>query len=267
MNKIHKSLVSILTLLMVVAVTTATTTVAMADSPIVNDVILLDSAVDIETNASAMSTTSSIAAPTVIWDNSQYNMIVRYDWRVGRGGDDIAMSQDWQHYYLIGDVIYRTNEFPEDIGTNHCDPDYFLGKSYNSSSNTYSSSYTSLEHDVDMGDYVLVRYGYDSRYTAVGRFAYWVFGPNSKIPTSYDQDYYIWKHNSSSGHTIKGTIQYKGQLADIEVSIPWIGYKTSSVIVNGETFYLRTGPNKCSIKAASSNLNVSDLNFAFGIQF
>ena len=117
-----------------------------------------------------------------------------------------------------------------------------------------------------MGDYILVRYGYESRYSAGGVFAYWVFSSESTVPTSYDKDYYIWKHNSSNGHTIKGTIQYKGQLADIEVKIPWIGYKTSSVEINGETFYLRTGPNKCSIKAASSNVHTHDLRFAFGVQ-
>ena len=268
MKVLHKFFVGVLSFVLIVAMTTASTTIAMAASPALGDVTVLEQDANNVSNDTVdmASTYASIAAPTVIWDNTQYNMIVRYDWRVGRGGDEIAMSRNWQHYFLMGDILYRTYEFPENTGTNHCDPDYFLGKSYDSYSQTYSSSYTSLEHDVDMGDYILVRYGYESRYSAVGVFAYWVFSSESTVPTSYDKDYYIWKHNSSNGHTIKGTIQYKGQLADIEVKIPWIGYKTSSVEINGETFYLRTGPNKCSIKAASSNVHTHDLRFAFGVQ-
>ena len=269
MSKFHNFFVGILVFVLIASMATISNTIAIAESPIVDDVTAFESAINNSTTSRSIneiSTQTSIAAPTVIWDNTQYNMIVRYDWRVGRGGDDLAMSRNWQYYNLIGDVIYRTYEFPEYVGTNHCDPDYFLGKSYNSSLKVYSSSYTSLEHDVDMGEYILVRYGYESKYSAVGRFAHWSFGSESTIPTSYDQDHYIWNHNSSNGHKIKGTIAYQDQLADIEVTIPWIGYKTSSVVINGETFYLRTGPNRCSIKAQSSNLYAYKLNFFFGIE-
>ena len=261
MRKIHKTIVRICTVVAAVLIPASSTILATAKSNDQNNAGTLNSINSIED----ISTYASLEAPTVNWDNSQYNMVVRYDWRVGRGGDELAMSKNWQNYVLIGDDVYRTDEFPEDTGTNHCDPYYFLGKSYNSSSETYSYDYTSLEHDVDMGEYTLVRYGYDSKYTCVGRYAYWGFSSNSTIPTSYDQDHYLWYHHSSNGHTIKGTISYKGQLSNIEVAIPWIGYKTTSVTINGETFYLRTGPNKCSIKAGSSNIRPTDVRFAFGI--
>lgn len=269
MKKTRKTFVGILTPLLITSITTVSTALVTANAPVDGDGTALESIVNDENANSkdALSTYDAYpSAPTVIWDNTQYNMVVRYDWRVGKGGDDLAMSKNWQNYYRIGDVFYRTYEFPENTGTDHCDPEYFLAKSYDSPSKTYSLSYASLEHDVDMGDYTLVRYGYESKYSAVGMFKRWAVSSDDIIPNSYDKEYYIWNHNSSTGHKIKGTINYQGILADIEVNIPWIGYATSSVVISGKTFYLRTGPYRCSIKTDSSNLRVNDLHFAFGIE-
>ena len=207
---------------------------------------------------------TSVDAPTVIWDNSQYNMIVRYDWRVGRGGDDLYKSSNWQYYLSVGDVLHRTYEFP-DRETAYCAPDYFIYKSYSTPTDTFSDT-TSLEHEIDMGTYVKVVYGYDCRYTAVGVFPYWKYSQENSIATSYDQTDHIWDHNSSNGHYIKATIEYQGVLSDIEVKIPWIGYRTSQVTINGVTFYLRTGPNRCSIKAGQSNVPANQVKFMFGIE-
>lgn len=170
MKKTRKTFVGILTLLLITSITTVSTALVTANAPVDGDGTALESIVNDENANSkdALSTYDAYpSAPTVIWDNTQYNMVVRYDWRVGKGGDDLAMSKNWQNYYRIGDVFYRTYEFPENTGTDHCDPEYFLAKSYDSPSKTYSLSYASLEHDVDMGDYTLVRYGYESKYSAV----------------------------------------------------------------------------------------------------
>ncbi len=72
-------------------------------------------------------------------------------------------------------------------------------------------------------------------------------------------------HNAQAGDWVMGTIEYKGELKDVEVQIPASGTQESSVVVNGETFYLRTGPYRCSIRAVSSGLYVSNLRFAFGV--
>ena len=257
MKKIHKTIAGIFTFLTVAMMPVVSTITVNANSHVTNDTTIKDK-VDLNVNS------SSIEAPSVIWDNTQYNMIVCYTWRVGNGGDDIAMSSNQQSYRLVGDVVYRTYEFPERAGTNHCDPDYYIGKSYNSSTKTYSSSYTSLEHEVDMGTYISVRYGYDARYTCVDTYTYWVNGVGN-VPTSFDKEHFIWNHNSGSGKTIKDTFAFQDQLADINLQIPIFGYKTASITIKGETSYLRTGPNKCSIRAESSNIHTYDIRFAFGI--
>ena len=215
----------------------------------------------------AYNTDTAIKPPSVDHNDTQYNMVVYYDWAVGTGGDKVALGYNWQYYTNMNAPTYREYAFTDYVGTDHCDPDYFLGKSYYSLTDTYSAAYTSLERDVPQSNGVTnVRYGYDAKYTCVGRFNYLSVNVGSTIPTSYDQTHYIWDHNAGNGDVIKATIEYNGSYADIEVKIPLLGYKTSSVTVGGQTFYLRTGPNRCSIKAANSGLNPAYLNFAFGIQ-
>ncbi len=248
MTKIHKSFVGILALLIIGIMFAVPTTIVKADS--------------LNNGEKEISSYASISVPHVMVET--YNVAVQYNWQVGMGGDEIALSPNGRDFSLMGDRVYRSNDFADGVGEKNCEPNLYAGKSYDSYSNTYSGI-TTLEHEVYMGDHYVVRYGYDANYNAVGIFPYWIFGPSATIPTSYDQEHYVWYHNSSNGHTIKGTIEYKGELQNIEVYIPWIGYKTSSVNVNGETFYLRTGPNRCSIIAKSSNLHAYDLKFAFGV--
>lgn len=70
----------------------------------------------------------------------------------------------------------------------------------------------------------MTRYGYDSLYPAVVRIPYWLYGPETKVPTRYDQTNFVWTHNLGDGDEIKATIEYNGEVADLEVTIPWIGY-------------------------------------------
>lgn len=90
---------------------------------------------------------------------------------------------------------------------------------------------------------------------------------NSNIYTTYDQSGNMWNHGGTSSKKIHGTIVYDGIAENIDVDIPWLGYKTSeSVTIKGVTFTLRCGPNKVSIKASSSVLcNGNTTFFAFGV--
>ena len=85
--------------------------------------------------------------------------------------------------------------------------------------------------------------------------------------TGNDQSGNMWNHGGTSSKKIRGTIVYDGIAENIDVDIPWLGYKTSeSVTIKGVTFTLRCGPNKVSIKASSSVLcNGNTTFFAFGV--
>ena len=108
----------------------------------------------------------------------------------------------------------------------------------------------------------IIMYGYPCQYVSVGQLDY---GGAGYFPTSYYEDNFLWSHQSGNGHTIKGTIEYQGACSDIEVSIPWIGWRSTSVTLNGVTFSLRTGPNKCSIRCEQFGISVGDAHFAFGV--
>lgn len=205
----------------------------------------------------AINTTSSILAPN--FTHRVYNTAVWYQWTPGTGGDQVAMTRDSLYYDIMGSY-YRDVAVVYEIGSRKCDPDYYAGKTYNSATNWYSSD----THSIEYLDGNVMRYGYDSQYPAVVRIPYWLYGPETKVPTRYDQTNFVWTHNLGDGDEIKATIEYNGEVADLEVTIPWIGYSTDSVTLNGVTFYLRTGPSKCSIKAGS-DVSVVDIRFAYGV--
>lgn len=210
--------------------------------------------------SSNIKTSTAIQAPTVSYDNQTYNTVVVYNWTAGAGADQVAVTNDARYIYPMGSYTYSERTFIYEVGSKKCDAYNYLGRSYYSLTDTYSAGTTSLERL----DGSVVRYGYDAKYTALGRFAYWLFSSDTSVPTSYDQEYFVWAHNSGFSRTIKGTIEYNGQIANIEVDIPMIGYKTSSVTVGGVTFSLRTGPNRCSIKADRGNVAAGSLRFVFG---
>ena len=64
-----------------------------------------------------------------------------------------------------------------------------------------------------------------------------------------------------------GIIQSSYQAdSDLFLTIPWIGYQSVSVVVNGVTFSVRTGPDKISVKASTSvECNLYDTVFAFKV--
>lgn len=81
MRKIHKTIVRICTVVTSVLIPASSTILTTAKSNDQNNVGTLNSTNSIDD----ISTYASLEAPTVNWDNSQYNMVVRYEWRVGRG--------------------------------------------------------------------------------------------------------------------------------------------------------------------------------------
>lgn len=81
MRKVHKTIVricTVVTAVLILASSTILTTTKFKDLSNAGTVNSTNSIDDISTYA-------SLEAPTVNWDNSRYNMVVRYDWRVGRG--------------------------------------------------------------------------------------------------------------------------------------------------------------------------------------
>ena len=97
MRKIHKTTVEICTIIAAVLIPASSAILATAKSNNQNNAGTLNSINLIDD----ISTYASLEAPTVIWDNSWYNMVIRYDWRVGRGGDELAMSKNWQNYFYL----------------------------------------------------------------------------------------------------------------------------------------------------------------------
>lgn len=205
---------------------------------------------------SNMKMSTSILAPDVT--HTVYNTAVVYHWSASTGADMVALSGDGTYYYSMGAHDYSEIAFIYDVGSKYCEPDNYIGKGYYSLTDTYSYDIESLEHE----DNDALRYGYDATYKSLGKF--WPASAPTYIPTSFDQSGYVWYHNSGFSRTIKATIEYNGEVKNIEVNIPFVGYKTSSVVIGNVTFYLRTGPSRCSIRTDSSNLLSSNFNFVFG---
>ncbi|MGN0317664.1 MAG: trypsin-like serine peptidase [Lachnospira sp.] len=129
---------------------------------------------------------------------------------------------------------------------------YKYYKTYNKIDGTYSAV-KQLHNYTDLG--ISAKYAIKAK-TATGAI----------ISTSYDQSGNLWSHGGKTSQVIKGTIVHNGEAKNIEVSIPWIGYKSSSsVVVGGVTFQLRTGPNRVSIKASTALTCSSSTFFAFAV--
>ena len=97
MRKVHKTIVRICTVVTAVLILASSTILTTTKSKDLSNAGTVNSTNSIDD----ISTYASLEAPTVNWDNSQYNMVVRYDWRVGRGGDELAMYRNWQNYFYL----------------------------------------------------------------------------------------------------------------------------------------------------------------------
>jgi len=238
--------------------------VASAESdPALTEQICAEQTMDYEISAQANTLRSPIVSVNV------YNAAVEYVWSVGSDADALAMYTS-ANASLAPDIFkkdslsqYRQVAFITNYDK-ECRPHYIIGAAYNTSTKEFSEKVDVSWEEITGPNTTTIHYGRDAKYKYVGQlFTHYI--SREDVPTSYDKQYFIWSHGSSNGHIIKGTICYAGAISDIEVTIPWIGYKASSVTVNGVTFSIRTGPNKCSIRAEQSGVSGADLRFGFGV--
>ncbi|MBR2967459.1 MAG: hypothetical protein IKC35_01615 [Clostridia bacterium] len=209
--------------------------------------------------------TTLLSPNNVTYNNvSVYNTAVVYHWDTNGYGTELALSNSNSVYYLMGTTTYKDIVFPSFVNSTECVPNFKYAKSYSSTSNNYSD-YTTIawEYLENNGEYISVNYYHDCELKVKGRFDAIHF-VGSTVPTEYDQSSFVWEHGLAWNKWIYGTVTYNGEVSDIEVKVPLVGYKTTTVTVGGVSFSLRTGPNKVSIKA-NSTANINTFNFAFGV--
>ena len=78
------------------------------------------------------------AAPELHTDNTEYNMLVRYDWTVGAGGDTLVLYTNPYDPTVLDTTTYTEYAFPYNLDDALCTPYYLSAKSYNSTTNLYS---------------------------------------------------------------------------------------------------------------------------------
>lgn len=199
------------------------------------------------------------------YDNTQYLFAVKYTWQAGSGGDKIAYSKYLNGYYtfLDGENPHTEIIFPSSAYSDktYCPPSYPYYRTYNSAQDYYSADYKTIDPNDDNFSLESVSDIHCKRtpkeYLSTAKADY--------MPTSYDETGFIWYHEGASKQIIVATIVYKNICYNIQVTIPGIGYKKTSVTIYNVTFYLRTGPSRCSIKVSKGDVLRSDVNFAFGV--
>ncbi len=204
-----------------------------------------------------------ISAGNIYYNHATtYNTAVVYEWNTNSNGTELALSSTNVAYTLMGTTTYKDIAFPTLSGEKNCEPQFKYAKNYNKATNSYST-YTTIAWEQDKGDYIQTNYSYDCKYIVDGHFSI-AHATSAEVPTEYDKGGFTWNHGGNVGTTIYGTVSYDGDVSDIEVKIPLLGYKTSSVVVGGVKFSLRTGPKKVSIKA-NSYASIVTFNFAFAV--
>lgn len=217
------------------------------------------------TPRASISTSYSINAPSFIIDDTSYIFAVKYDWHAGSGGDRVAGSlYSSSNYSIRNDSSHLTEiSFPDQGATTSatlCETWRTYYRTYNTSTDQYSSDYVSVEMD-DGDAYV---YGRHCQKAPKAMFT------NKASATYYCDDYdvtnyNVWSHGGGTNYIIIATVRYQDVCYNIKVKIPFLGYNTTSVTINNVKFSLRTGPNKCSLKCNSSTVYSSDVDFAFAV--
>lgn len=219
-------------------------------------------------NAETDAVQAAAPAPPSLTMNT-YNTAVSFTWTVGSGGDSMQFSGNNINWRTVHASTYTIHQFPSVWDhDDRCEPDDHLYRSYNTSTGLYSQT-ISLEKTVTVGEGLeILLYGGQCRFKVVDGLDISEIPRDElySMPTSFDQTHYIWNHNASNGDIIKATIAYQDEIVDIEVDIPWIAWHNKEVTLNGVTFSLRTGPNRCSIKVNQTGIRVTDVQFMFGIQ-
>ncbi len=125
-----------------------------------------------------------------------------------------------------------------------CKPSLYLVSAYCKACKTLSNVNATIVNDVN------------NAYNATARHGCIDYQTSGQIQTSFDQEGSIWEHHGSTGKRIYFSICYNGVAAGdgdtASVEIPWIGYRSTELKVNGVTFTVRTGPKKVSVKASET---------------
>lgn len=216
------------------------------------------------------STSSSLDKPIYEFDDATYIFAVKYDW-YAQGGDRVAFSMypnrafsicgDSPHYSQIcfPDPTYANTPIP-----NVCSVHFgYYFKSYNTSTGNFSDSYSTCEEVISVTE----ANGYEHSQAIYGHQC--ALNPKDcyvthfdSIPTKWDvEGRNLWSHGG--GDVLVATIRYKDKVFNTKTSIPWLGWSTSSIVLDGVTFSIRTGPNKCSVICDKNDLSDSDFDFAF----
>lgn len=205
-------------------------------------------------NDIVLQTADTVSMPK--YEYVKYNVAVQYKWNAGFNGDTLYMGS-YAYMRDVHSTTYSEIKWPRAVGYRNCDALAYIAKSYNYSTETFSDTYN-LEHTVNG----TVRYGEDCNCSPIAFYDSTFL--SGSIPTSFDEDNFIWKHNHSNKDNIEATIQYNNIITNMKVEIPFWGTNKTVATLDGVTFELRTGPNKCSIRTTSKNISVKDISFGFG---
>lgn len=194
---------------------------------------------------------------TPVCEITPFRFGVQYHWTTGEGADDISVSTSPTYYNLIGDTTFDENIVVNSYNPSICPSYYDCAASYYSSLDTYSS----FVYSTDFNDDYPGQYG-RSMFPTRNYFNN-PYGA-SQIPCNLDQAGFIWDHEGSSSNKFYATIAYNNDMVDVEVDIPFLGYKSVDFIVGGQSFRIRTGPNRASIRAnGGRNIPINDFAMAF----
>lgn len=210
----------------------------------------------VKTQNTVSALSSEVGMPTL--NPIIFNTAVLYKWYAGENADQLSFGMPGYSHYFVNNTYFEELTFANEVD-NICEPFNYIARSYNSETKQFSETYTISN---DIGNRII--HGYPSNFIIKGKYNY-AMAAQGNLPTSFDQTNYIWEHGAKNYRYVKATISYHGYVADIQVQVPPLGYKTESVILDGVTFSLRSGPWKCSIKVSQANQSNSTLRFAFGI--
>lgn len=206
---------------------------------------------------------TDIGAPTV--DIVTYNCAVAFNWKVGKGGDELySAGMNGKYFSSVGSATYADIAFPT-TGYRNCSPTYKYWKSYSASTQTFSSESSTLAA-IDFGDHIQTTFDRNCRYTVKDQFKNWQVGPSSHLATDYGKDSMLkWAHGGKNKATIKATVSYDGMIADFQVTVPLLGYHYSKISLGSYQFEMRTGPKYLYLKTLNSGVFSSRVWFAFAV--
>ncbi len=198
---------------------------------------------------------SSIDTPLGVIES--YYCGVLYRWYAGSEADDMSVTDNTTYRRLIGGTYAQECSVVSVYNPSIC-PCW-----HNNCAASYSSSTDEYSDIVSIEDFNLVNHGSFGR-SILTTTKYLVRTAVSSIPNQIDQDHFIWDHDGSSSNKIYATIEYNNEMIDVVLNIPLFGYRSATFSVGGQSFTMRTGPRRVSIKAdASSNIPLNDFCFAF----